>query len=82
MLEERFVYKLDGDRAVITGIADRVDLEIDSDGHFTGRFIIYDYKKGSINGIKECISGDDFQLPLYFSAFKNILKEAFGIPSP
>jgi ATP-dependent helicase/nuclease subunit B len=82
MLEERFVYKLDGDRAVITGIADRVDLEIDSDGHFTGRFIIYDYKKGSINGIKECISGDDFQLPLYFSAFKNILKEAFGIPHP
>ena len=48
----------------------------------TGRFIIYDYKKGGVKGIKECIEGSDFQLPLYYPAFINILKDAFGIEQP
>ena len=82
MLEERFLYKMDGNRTIISGVADRVDLEMNCNGSFTGRFIIYDYKKGGVKGIKECIEGSDFQLPLYYPAFINILKDAFGIEQP
>jgi ATP-dependent helicase/DNAse subunit B len=82
MLEESFKMKLGEDKGILKGIADRVDLETDSKGDYTGRFIIYDYKKGGIKGIKECIEGKDFQLPLYSRAFNAVLKERFRIENP
>lgn len=82
MLEEPFVMTIGKENNVLKGVADRVDLEVDSKGSYTGRFIIYDYKKGSIKSIKECIECDDFQLPLYYGAFKNIISEKFNIERP
>lgn len=82
MLEEPFKMTIGKENSILKGVADRVDLELDSKGAYTGRFIIYDYKKGSIRSIKECIEGDDFQLPLYYSAFNNIIKERFHIGQP
>lgn len=38
--------------------------------------------KKAASSIKECIEGDDFQLPLYYSAFNNIIKERFHIGQP
>ncbi|NLP14908.1 MAG: hypothetical protein GX383_10645 [Clostridium sp.] len=82
MLEESFKMKLGKEKSILKGVADRVDLEVDSKGSYTGRFIIYDYKKGSIKGIRECIEGKDFQLPLYSRAFNSVLKERFEIEHP
>lgn len=82
MLEEPFKMKFGNENSALNGVADRIDLEVDSKGSYTGRFIIYDYKKGKIKGVKDCIEGSDFQLPLYNSAFKNILKEKFNISEP
>jgi hypothetical protein len=82
MLEEPFKMTVGKGNSVLKGVADRIDLEVDHEGSYTGRFIIYDYKKGGIKSIKECIEGSDFQLPLYNSAFKNILKEKFHIVQP
>jgi ATP-dependent helicase/nuclease subunit B len=82
MLEEPFKMTIGKGRNILKGVADRVDLEVNERGSYTGRFIIYDYKKGSIKSIKECIEGDDFQLPLYYAAFKNIIKEKFNIEQP
>lgn len=82
MLEEPFKMTIGKENSILKGVADRVDLEVDHKGSYTGRFIIYDYKKGGIKGIKECIEGSDFQLPLYYNAFKNILKDKFNIDQP
>lgn len=82
MLEEPFKMTIGNGENIIKGVADRVDLEVNEKGSYTGRFIFYDYKKGSIKSIKECIEGDDFQLPLYYAAFKNVLREKFNIEQP
>jgi ATP-dependent helicase/DNAse subunit B len=82
MLEEPFKIMIGTENSVLKGIADRVDLEVDSKGAYTGRFILYDYKKGGIKGVKECIEGSDFQLPLYHHAFNSILKENYNIAEP
>ena len=79
MLEEPFTINIGSGNSILKGVADRVDLEVSPNGAYTGRFIIYDYKKSGIKGIKECIEGSDFQLPLYYSAFKNIIKDKFKI---
>jgi len=82
MLEEPFKMTIGKENSILKGVADRVDLEVDLKGVYTGRFIIYDYKRGSSKSIKECIEGSDFQLPLYYNAFNNILKERFDIEQP
>lgn len=82
MLEVGFKIKLGEQGSIIRGAADRVDLEVDSNGGYTGRFIIYDYKKGKINGIRQCIEGKDFQLSLYHNAFADIIKSKFNIAEP
>ena len=82
MLEELFKINIGKEKSILKGVADRIDLEVDRKGSYTGRFIIYDYKKGGIKSIKECIEGSDFQLPLYHIAFKNILKDKFNIDQP
>lgn len=64
---------------VISGIVDRVDVEIDRHGNFTGRYIIYDYKKRRINGLKECIEGSDFQLPLYYIGVRDVIRRTSGM---
>ncbi|MDN5277478.1 MAG: ATP-dependent helicase/nuclease subunit [Clostridiales bacterium] len=82
MLEEFFETTIDGCSAVIRGVADRVDMEADAKGRFTGRYIIYDYKKSGIKSIKECIEGTDFQLPLYHAAVDEMIKRRFGVKNP
>lgn len=82
MLEQPFEMLMLNGGNIVRGIADRVDLEMDKSGKYTGRFIIYDYKKGGIKGLKECIEGVDFQLPLYHSAFYSLLREKYGIDKP
>ncbi len=79
MLEEVFEAKIHGCSAIIRGVVDRVDMEMDAKGRFTGRYIIYDYKKSGIKSIRECIEGSDFQLPLYYAAIDEIIKRRFGI---
>jgi len=64
------------------GVADRVDLELTEDGAYTGRFIIYDYKKSGIKSLKECVEGKDFQLPIYYIAISSYLEKEFGISEP
>ena len=82
MLEEVFQTKMDGGSATIRGVVDRVDMEVDPKGRFTGRYIIYDYKKGGIKNIRECIEGSDFQLPLYYAAVNEMIRGRFGIEKP
>jgi len=80
LLEEPFKTTLKKEGyGILSGVADRIDLEIDNNGKYTGRFILYDYKKGKINGIKQCIEGNDFQLSLYYIAFNKIIQEKFKI---
>ncbi len=76
LLEHPFKIKSHG--CVIKGIVDRVDFEFGEEGIFTGRFIIYDYKKSGIKGIRDCIDGKDFQLPVYYIAIKDHIKRKFG----
>ena len=81
-LEEPFKMTIGNGNNILKGVADRIDLEVNEKGSYTGRFIIYDYKKGSIKSIKECIEGADLQLPLYYGAFNNIIREKFDIEQP
>jgi ATP-dependent helicase/nuclease subunit B len=56
-----------------TGKIDRIDLEVDARGNYTGRYIVYDYKKNKINSVMESILGIDHQLALYRQAVEKIL---------
>ncbi|QGT99760.1 hypothetical protein SYNTR_1167 [Candidatus Syntrophocurvum alkaliphilum] len=78
VLLEKFFQIYLGDNK-IRGVADRVDLEFDDTGSFTGRYIIYDYKKGNVKTIKECIETEDFQLPIYYAAFDNYIKKEYAV---
>jgi ATP-dependent helicase/nuclease subunit B len=80
LLEQPF--KINSHGCVIKGVVDRVDFEVDEEGIFTGKFIIYDYKKSNIRGIRNCVEGKDFQLPVYYIAAKNHITRRFGISQP
>lgn len=91
MLEEVFETRIAGGSAIIRGVVDRVDMEVDAKGQFTGRYIIYDYKKNKIMSgygkkdrsvIRACIEGSDFQLPLYYVAVDEMIKKRFSIERP
>lgn len=64
---------------VISGIVDRVDVEIDEQGNFTGRYIIYDYKKKDVKQLRDFIEGKDFQLPLYYAGVRDVIKRKTGM---
>ena len=82
MLEEDFETSFGGGNAILKGRVDRVDLEADEQGFYTGRFVVYDYKKGRVKGIKECIEGKDLQLALYCNELGRIIKDRFSIENP
>lgn len=64
------------------GKIDRIDLERSIDGNLTGKYLIYDYKLGTIGGLRQCIDGLDFQLPTYYMAAEEILSNELGIENP
>lgn len=67
---------------ILKGKIDRVDLELGNNLNYTGKYLIYDYKSSSINSIKECCEGTDFQLATYKMAIENYLIEEYGIKDP
>ncbi len=80
LLEHPFTIK--DEEKMIRGVADRVDLEMDEKNCFTGRFIIYDYKNSSTKELKDSVEGKDFQLPLYYLAIGEQLKDEFPDVNP
>lgn len=70
------------DSSIISGTVDRVDFEIDKEGTFTGRFVIYDYKKSGIKKLRDCAEGSDYQLPVYYKAVSKLVREQYGIDKP
>lgn len=82
IFEKKFEMKDHYGGNIFHGKIDRIDLERNIDGKFTGKYVIYDYKSGGIDGIRQCIEGLDFQLPTYYMAVENILKEEFNIEYP
>ena len=66
----------------LKGIVDRVDLEVDAKNQFTGRYILYDYKKKNLKELKNIVLGEDFQLPLYRTALQSMLMERFRLAKP
>ncbi|MDI3310239.1 MAG: PD-(D/E)XK nuclease family protein, partial [Thermoanaerobacterium sp.] len=64
------------------GKIDRIDLERSIDGKLTGKYLIYDYKLGTVGGLRQCIDGLDFQLPTYYMAAEGIIREEFNIKNP
>ncbi|HPZ06719.1 MAG TPA: PD-(D/E)XK nuclease family protein [Candidatus Eremiobacteraeota bacterium] len=79
-LEHPFTIK--DEEKMIRGVVDRVDLEMDEQNCFTGRFIIYDYKNSSTKELKNSVEGKDFQLPLYYLAIGEQLKDKFPDVNP
>ncbi|SNX54885.1 PD-(D/E)XK nuclease family protein [Thermoanaerobacterium sp. RBIITD] len=67
---------------MIYGKIDRVDLECDINGEYTGRYVIYDYKTNEIKGVRDCVEGMDFQLPTYKMAVDEILSNEYNIKNP
>lgn len=82
MLEQPFKIHIGKEGNLLRGITDRVDLEIDKAGNYTRRYIIFDYKKSGIKGLKECIEGKDFQLPLYIPGIEALIKEKYSVEKP
>lgn len=80
MLEQPFAINYSSN--LIRGRIDRVDLEIDESGEYTGKFIIYDYKKSNGKTLKECVEMKDFQLPIYYLAIVDYLKKKFVLKNP
>jgi len=66
----------------LKGIVDRVDLEVDAQNQFTGRYILYDYKKKNLKELKNIVLGEDFQLPLYRTALQAMLVEKYRLKKP
>lgn len=64
------------------GFIDRLDLEVEEDGSYTGKFIMYDYKRRTIKDLRTCISGGDFQLAVYYHSVLNKFKNDYGIKNP
>jgi len=81
LLEQPFEFSF-GPAFRLRGIVDRVDLEMDGDHRFTGRYILYDYKKKNLKELKDIVMGEDFQLPLYRTALQSMLVERFGLKNP
>jgi ATP-dependent helicase/DNAse subunit B len=81
LLEQPFEISFDADIR-LKGFVDRVDLEVDVHHRFTGRYILYDYKKKSLKELKDIVMGDDFQLPLYRTALQPMLMERFELKKP
>ncbi len=81
LLEQPFEMSFGADIR-LKGFVDRVDLEVDVHHRFTGRYILYDYKKKGLKELKDIVMGDDFQLPLYRTALQSMLKERFGLKKP
>ncbi|AFK87524.1 MULTISPECIES: PD-(D/E)XK nuclease family protein [Thermoanaerobacterium] len=80
MFEKKFEIDYGGYR--LYGKIDRIDLERSIDGNLTGKYLIYDYKLGTIGGLRQCIDGLDFQLPTYYMAAEEILSNELGIENP
>ncbi|OOM78808.1 PD-(D/E)XK nuclease family protein [Clostridium sp. BL-8] len=59
------------------GFIDRIDLEFNNDGKFTGNFVIYDYKGSVDSKFKDSVTGKDLQLTIYYFIIMRLLKEGF-----
>ncbi|NLL05413.1 MAG: hypothetical protein GX270_06410 [Clostridiaceae bacterium] len=64
------------------GFIDRLDLEVQEDGSYTGKFVMYDYKRRSIKSFKDCVTGEDYQLAVYYHSILNKFKRDYGIKNP
>jgi len=61
---------------------DRVDLEYKTEGDKlvpTGRYVVYDYKKGNIPDIAEFLSNDNCQLAFYYYFVEKHLKDTLDL---
>jgi ATP-dependent helicase/DNAse subunit B len=81
LLEQPFELSF-GEGIRLKGIVDRIDLEVGGNHQFTGRHILYDYKKKNLKELKDIVMGEDFQLPLYRTALQPMLMERFGLKKP
>lgn len=80
MLEQPVNIKHSFGGNLIRGVIDRIDLEINEKGEYTGKFIIYDYKSSyDKTTLKECVETKDFQLPIYCLAIEDYLKKNFAL---
>lgn len=82
MLEQPFSINHSFGGNLLRGVVDRVDLEMDKNGEYTGKFIIYDYKKSSGKTLKDCLEVKDFQLPIYYLAIEDYLQKTFALENP
>lgn len=64
-----------------TAKIDRVDLEYDGAAP-TGRFVIYDYKRGGSKRFRECVEGEDYQLLIYYHCFLETLRREKTLAKP
>lgn len=78
-LEKTFTF-VQGEN-VFKGKIDRIDLEVNEAGQYTGKYIVYDYKMKGIKELKQSIDGQDFQLSLYQRATEKILLEELKMKS-